>query len=169
MQTVQDHWRTFFFVHKHGAVQEKQKIALCWAIVHIGREIATSWDVLCSVHGVISKMAASTWKLGDAQKKWDRLSTHGTNVSLTDMCGAAVADYTQNARLQPQCNAYTQCNVFPVSFIPIMQRCSCFLCASIPLCQLVILKASVCVRGSFRKLWLFCCVGPQRQRRMLLI
>jgi hypothetical protein len=33
----------------------------------------------------------------------DRLPNHGTNVSLTDTCGAAVADYTENARMYPQC------------------------------------------------------------------
>jgi hypothetical protein len=38
----------------------------------------------------------------------DRLQNREANLSLTDTCDAAVADYAHNARLYPQCNAYTQ-------------------------------------------------------------
>jgi hypothetical protein len=52
LQTKQDYWRAFILVQKHGALWQQQQTALCWAMVHTWPEMATSWDVLCSAHGV---------------------------------------------------------------------------------------------------------------------
>jgi len=46
--TEQDLWRTFIVFRKVGAVQQEQKITLCWGTVHIGSKRKARSDVLCS-------------------------------------------------------------------------------------------------------------------------
>jgi hypothetical protein len=47
-RTEQDLWRKFIIFQKGWAVQQEQRIALCWGTDHTGSERAACWDVLCS-------------------------------------------------------------------------------------------------------------------------
>jgi len=61
---------------------------------------------------------------------------------FTDTCGAAVADYTQNARMY-DATLIPTLQRFSVSLIPIMQRCSCRTSARISTCASVWNQVSV--------------------------